>query len=121
MSRHPGLLALAALVLALAGVARGADPVAPAATMAKPAKAFEILNPAAFEPARLLPPPPVEGGERQKAELAEVKRAYGIDDAGRKALAQWDNDHEDPSLFAPTLGYRFDMVLRGRNATPMVG
>ena len=91
------LCATAAIGLGLAPLAHGAA-------------TFQILSPEAFEPGRLLPPPPVEGGERQKAELAEVRRAYGMDNRERKDLAQWDNDHEDASLFAPTLGYRFDMA-----------
>ncbi len=108
------LRSAAAVALGLAimagGFARADQPAAPAAVMAHPAKAFQILDAAAFDPARLLPPPPAEGGERQKAELAEVLRAYGMPDPGRRALAQWDNDHEDPSLFAPVLGFRFDMA-----------
>ena len=105
--------AVAAITLMLAsGFARAADQ-APAtmapATMAKPAKTFRILDARDFDPSRILPPPPADGSERQAAELAEVQRAYHMPDAGRKALAQWDNDHEDPSLFAPTIGLKFDM------------
>ncbi len=48
------------------------------ATMGRPAKTFHILSADAFDPMRLLPPPPAEGSERHKAELAEVRRAYGM-------------------------------------------
>ncbi len=103
-----------ALILTASGAlaaepAPAASATAAPATMAKPAKAFRILDAKAFDPSRILPPPPTDGSERQKAELAEVQRAYALPDAGRKALAQWDNDHEDPSLFAPTIGLKFDM------------
>ena len=106
----PSRLAWTGLTLALALSTSGfAFAAAPEATMAKPSKTFEILSDGDFDPVRLIPPPPADGSERQKAELAEVQRAYGMSDTGRKALAQWDNDHEDVSLYAPTLGYAFDM------------
>ena len=110
--------AASAMILMLAfGAARAADPApsadaaaAPApATMAKPAKGFRILDARAFDPSHILPAPPADDSERHAAELAEVQRAYHMPDAGRKALAQWDNDHENASLFAPTLGLKFDM------------
>jgi acid phosphatase (class A) len=103
------LAALALLTAAIGAAGPAAADPAPA-TMAQPAKGFRLLSAEEFDPGRILPPPPTEGGERQKAELAEVRRAYGLDDRERKDLAQWDNDHEDPSLFAPTLGFKFDMT-----------
>ena len=105
-----GAALLGLLIAGAAGAARAEEPATATATMAKPAKAFQLLDPADFEPTRVIPAPPVDGGDRQKAELAEVQRAYSQSDAGRKAQAQWDNDHEDPSLYAPTLGYHWDMT-----------
>jgi acid phosphatase (class A) len=103
-------IASAILLIALGGGGHAQDAVAPSAAKTHAEKTFQVLDPASFDPSRLLPAPPTDGGERQKAELAEVRRAYGIIDVGRKAQAKWDNDHEDPSLFAPTLGQRFDMA-----------
>lgn len=104
MFRH--LLFSAAIIAApLPALAQAAAPAAP-----KPPKVLQLLTPADVEPTRLLPPPPVEGSGLEKADLAEVRRAIAEASPERLAQAKWDDEHEDPSMFAPTLGERFDMA-----------
>src|SRR5580704_2775621 len=78
---------LACLILfAAAGVSVAAD------TAAEPraAKALMALTADQIDPARLLPAPPADGSERQKAELADVQRIYHSRTPERLAKAQWD-------------------------------
>ncbi len=104
MLRH--LLISAAIIAApLPALAQTQTP-APAA---KPQKVLQFLSPDDVDPARLLPPPPAEGSAAEKADLADVRRAIADRSPERFAQAKWDDDHEDPSMFAPTLGERFDM------------
>jgi len=77
---------------------------------AKPEKVLQLLVPADVDPARLLPPPPAEGSAAEKADLAEIRRIIAEASPERRAQAKWDDDHEDPSMFVPTLGERFDMA-----------
>lgn len=95
----PILASLLALTLATPTLAQ--DAAQPAAT---------ILSAGEIDPVRLLPPPPPEGSAAQKAELAELHRIQESRTPSQLALAEWDNDHEDPSAFAPTLGPNFDMA-----------
>jgi acid phosphatase (class A) len=81
-----------------------------APALAQEAPAPSILAAADVDPVRLLPPPPPEGSAAQKAELAELHRIQETRTPSQLALARWDNDHEDPSAFAPTLGPNFDMA-----------
>jgi acid phosphatase (class A) len=62
------------------------------------------------DPARLLPPPPADGSKVQLAELAQVQDAYRNRTPQRYAQADWDDKHEDPSLFATVLGDKFDLA-----------
>ncbi len=78
--------------------------------LAQEAPAPSILSPADADAARLLPPPPAEGSAAQKAELAELHRIQDARTPAQLAQAKWDNDHEDPSAFTPTLGPKFDMA-----------
>jgi len=107
-----GRAAFYSAVLISAGLlmapAAGADTPAAAATHAP--KTWAVLSDAVIDPGRLLPPPPVDGSERQKAELAEVERIYHTRTADRYARAQWDDQHEDPSLFDGVLGPAFDLA-----------
>jgi acid phosphatase (class A) len=70
---------------------------------------LEALTPADIDPARLLPPPPADGSEAKKAEIDELRHIQATRTPGRLALAQWDDVHENASLFAPTLGLKFDL------------
>ncbi|HKE21008.1 MAG TPA: phosphatase PAP2 family protein [Bryobacteraceae bacterium] len=75
-----------------------------------PAKTLKVLTPADIDPGRLLPPPPADGSESQRQELKEVERLVDTRSKERFAQAKWDNQHEDPTAFASTLGLAFDLT-----------
>jgi acid phosphatase (class A) len=103
---------LASLLLtAVSGAVLAADPAAPPdAARPHASKALMALADDQIDPSRLLPAPPADGSERQKAELADVQRIYGSRTTERLAQAQWDNDHEDLTVFNATLGPSFDLT-----------
>jgi acid phosphatase (class A) len=74
-----------------------------------PAKTLKVLTPIEIDPSRLLPPPPKDGSENQRTELAEVRRLVKTRTPERFAQAKWDNEHEDPSAFAAVIGPAFDL------------
>jgi acid phosphatase (class A) len=94
--------------LALCLVAPSALAQAPAAV--PPARALMVLTPEQIDPARLLPPPPERGSAIEKAELAELHDIQAHRTASRLELAQWDQDHQNWTLYAPVLGLKFDMA-----------
>lgn len=96
----------AAITAALAGSCLAQT--APAAP--KPPKVLQLLAPADIDPNRLLPPPSVDGSEANRAELAEIHRIIGAASPDRMAQAKWDDDHEDPSMYAATIGAGFDLA-----------
>jgi len=73
-------------------------------------KTPQALTEEQIDPARLLPAPPADGSVRQKDELADVQRIYRTRTPERLAQAQWDNDHEDLTLYNATLGPDFDLA-----------
>ncbi len=105
MFRH-FLISAAIIAAPLSALAQ----TAPAEPAHKPPKVLQLLVPADVEPTRLLPPPPVEGSALEKADLADVRRAIADASPERRAQAKWDDDHEDPSMYVPTLGEGFDMA-----------
>jgi acid phosphatase (class A) len=72
-------------------------------------RTLRILTVAEIDPSRLLPPPPPDGSESQRKELAEVERIVSTRTKERYAQAAWDNEHEDPTAFAATIGPGFDL------------
>ena len=110
--RNPRLAPLLAafLLSAATGGAMAADPAAPAPAPAHAPKTLQVLTDDQIDPARLLPAPPVDGSIRQKDELADVQRIYHARTPERLTQAQWDNDHEDLTLFNATLGPAFDLA-----------
>jgi acid phosphatase (class A) len=88
------------LPLALLSIAAYAD---------EPAKKLMLLTPSEIDPSRLLPPPPPDGSVSQKKELAEVEHVVQTRTKERYKQAEWDNEHEDPSAFAATIGPGFDL------------
>ncbi|HEY7337625.1 MAG TPA: phosphatase PAP2 family protein [Bryobacteraceae bacterium] len=72
-------------------------------------KKLRFLMQADINPARLLPPPPADGSEVQKQELADLKRLLKTRTPERFAQAKWDDAHEDASAFATVLGPEFDL------------
>jgi acid phosphatase (class A) len=77
---------------------------------------LKLLKPEQVDPARILPPPPADGSEAQKADLAEIRRLYRIRTPERLAQAQWDDAHETSMLFAGVLGPAFDLARLPRTA-----
>jgi acid phosphatase (class A) len=102
-------VALAAATLMLLCTPAVAAPE-PAAMPAKINKALKILTPEQVDPRRLLPAPPADGSVIQQADLAELQKVYRTRTPDRYARAQWDDTHEDPTLFAGTLGPAFDLA-----------
>lgn len=78
-------------------------------TAAPPVKTLQVLTQQQIDPSRLLPPPPADGSENQRKELAETKRLVRTRTPERFAQAKWDNEHEDPSAFAATIGPDFNL------------
>ncbi len=100
------ILSLAGIgALALAAPAIGQAPAEPA----RSARVLRYLTPADIDPNRLLPPPPADGSDANKAELAELHRVIAARTAERYAQAKWDDDHEDPSMYQATMGQGFDL------------
>jgi acid phosphatase (class A) len=97
--------------LLLTGAAFAALAFAPvlAQAPAAPPKVLRYVSQADISPGRLIPPPPEDGSDIAKAELAELHRLVTARTNERFTLAKWDDDHEDPSMYAPTLGLKFDM------------
>jgi acid phosphatase (class A) len=100
-------LALSALICGAASLASAQDAPAP-----KPAAkhVLQALTPDDLDPAGLLPAPAADGTPVQAAELAEVQRAYRTRTPERYAQAQWDDAHEDPTIFASVIGPAFDLT-----------
>ena len=81
-----------------------AQPAAPAALPMTPKHVLKYLSPADLDPATLLAPPPPDGSEQQKAEVAEVLRMQQAASKERLDQAVWDDRHESSELWIPTLG-----------------
>src|ERR1700693_1189440 len=79
------------------------------AQSAAPTKTLKVLTAGETDPSRLLPPPPESGSESQRKELAEVEHIVKTRTAERFASAKWDNEHEDATAFAATIGPEFDL------------
>jgi acid phosphatase (class A) len=84
--------------------------VAAAQTLPAPKPVLMMLTQQDIDPARLLPAPPAPGSAAEKAELAELHQIQDHRTQGQLDQAQWDDEHEDWRLFAPTIGLKFDMA-----------
>jgi acid phosphatase (class A) len=84
--------------------------VALAQTAPAPKPVLMVLTAQEIDPARLLPAPPAAGSAAEKAELAELHQIQDHRTQGQLDQAQWDDEHEDWRLFAPTIGLKFDMA-----------
>lgn len=87
-------------------------PQARAQSMNGPAsrQPLQVLSWDAADPLRLIPPPPPHGSGAEAAELAELHDIQANRTPERLRQAQWDQDHQNWTLFASTLGPRFDMA-----------
>lgn len=85
-----------------------AEPVAQAAAPAElpmaPNHVLAYLAPEDLDPVTLLPPPPADGSDQQKAEVAEVLLMQQTASKERLDHAVWDDRHESSELWIPTLG-----------------
>lgn len=75
----------------------------------KPQKMLMVLTEQDIDAARLLPPPPADGSDAAKAERAELHRIISARTPERFAQAKWDDEHENPTIFAATIGQGFDL------------
>lgn len=74
-------------------------------TAATPApKRLEFLNPADFEPVRLLPAPAAKGSPAEARELVTLHALIASATPERLQQAKWDADHEDPAIFNDVIG-----------------
>ena len=85
-------------------------PVPATAPAAKPVKVLKYLTESDIDPKRLLPPPTADGSDAYKAELADVHRIIATATPERAAQAKWDDDHEDSSMYAATIGAGFELA-----------
>ncbi|MDB5456770.1 MAG: hypothetical protein JWP92_2355 [Caulobacter sp.] len=98
------------LLLTAAVLATLSAPALAQTAPAKPAKVLQYLAPADIDASRLLPPPPIDGSDANRAELTELHRIIATVSPERKAQAKWDDDHEDPSMYEATIGAGFDLT-----------
>jgi DNA-binding beta-propeller fold protein YncE len=75
----------------------------------KAVKKLQVLTTVQIDPSRLLPPPAADGSPEHQKEMANVKAVIQSRTRERYAQAVWDAEHEDATLFAPTLGPAFDL------------
>ena len=81
-----------------------AEPAAPAALPMTPKHVLKYLSPDDLDPATLLAPPPADGSDQQKAEVAEVLHMQEAASKERLDQAVWDDRHESSELWIPALG-----------------
>jgi len=96
---------IACLVLCLAA------PQARAQTMNGSAsrQPLQVLSWDAVDPLRLIPPPQPHGSAAEAAELAELHQIQANRTPERLQQAQWDQDHQNWTLYVSTLGPQFDL------------
>jgi acid phosphatase (class A) len=71
---------------------------------------LQVLSPQDIEPLRLLAPPPPHGSSGEAAELKELHDLQDHRTPERLAQAQWDQDHQNWTLYVATLGPVFDLA-----------
>lgn len=81
-----------------------AAPPPPAPLPQTPTHILKYLSPDDLDPAALLAPPPADGSDQQRAEVAEVLHMQQTATQARRDQAVWDDRHENSQLWAPTLG-----------------
>ena len=80
------------------------QPAAPAALPQTPKHVLKYISPDDVDPATLLPPPPADGSDQQKGEVAEILHLQQTATKERLDQAVWDDRHESSELWIPTLG-----------------
>lgn len=94
-------LLIAAMLMAAVGSAACAKPAG-----AKPAP---LLTPGDLDAALVLPPPPLPGSMQANAELAEFRAIESSRTAAERDAAARDGETKNATIFAETLGPRFDL------------
>ena len=69
-----------------------------------------VLSWDSADPLRLIPPPQPRGSAAEAAELAELHVIQANRTPERLRQAQWDQDHQNWTLFVSTLGPQFDLA-----------
>jgi acid phosphatase (class A) len=105
------LIAAAAVTFALASAAVAqTDSTAKAEAPAKAKKELHYLTAAELNPAALLPAPPADGTDEQKAGVAETLAIQTAASAARKEKAVWDDRNEDNTIWEHYLGPDFSLA-----------
>ena len=115
MHRRAAFWGLSALLLAGAFASAHAQPEAPA-KVAKPPATSKFLAPGDLDPALLLPPPPADGSQEARQEIAELHRIEVARTPERFAQARRDGEIEDVTAIADVLGPAFDLAKLPRTA-----
>ena len=98
------LTVIVALQPGPASAQRAAREQAPTVVTAPAKERLEYLNPAQFDPARLLPAPPGKGSRGERLELTHLHALRNVASRERLAQAKWDAAHEDPAIFNSSVG-----------------
>jgi acid phosphatase (class A) len=69
-----------------------------------------LLTPEQYDPAKVLPPPPLRGSARERSEILELEHVQATANPAQHQAAAWDDEHEDPVIFASVIGPGFDMA-----------
>jgi acid phosphatase (class A) len=88
--------------------------VVPAA--AADAPAAPLIPASQFDPALLLPPPPVDGSPAAQAELAELHAIASARTADQYAAAKADDADEKPDAFSAVMGAGFNLATLPQTA-----
>ena len=101
LARRLALVAFAACVVAPGAIAKTSTAVA----IQAPAEAATLhyLDPAAFVPARLVAASPAAGSAAEALEFSRLHALISAVTPERLVQAQWDGNHEHPSLFSATV------------------
>ncbi len=94
-----------ALALALAVCASGQARPPGAPPPMPQAAAAPYLDPAEFEPARLVAAPPPTGSAFEALELARLRALIAATSSERLEQARRDGDREDPGVFSAVIGH----------------
>src|SRR5579864_4159296 len=87
-----------------------AHAAAPAQSQIASPGGFQVLTAADVPPAQVLPPPPTDGGEVTRVELAELRRIAKTTTHAAWKQAAWDDEHEDATIFQSAIGPGYDLA-----------
>jgi acid phosphatase (class A) len=79
-----------------------------------------LLDPAGYDAAKFLPPPPAMDSATGRDELAELRAIAASTDAGRKAFAARDARDETPDIFNDAIGFDIASTPQARALLQLV-